>query len=435
MVLHAHRQVNPSISAYRTAVQLAPRSGRWRYLLARVLDVQGSEESLEQFAAAVLLLPSDPAVQLSFGNALLRFNRLAEAARSLQSAFDLSLQSSSQACIGLAQVAQAENRIEDAITWLEKGRSIAPQHGKIHALLAPLYQRAGKTEQASRALEEARRLPRDWPEHDSIFEDAMSRCRSLSILHQNAKTLLDRGDRASAVNEWNRILGLDPANLEANLQLANLFAEEKRWEEVRRHLERALQSRPDHLQALARLVHLERTLGRPEQALDGLRKMVWIEASADVTIELLSSLPAPMLRSLLLDAGLRGKWRVVADACCKIAERDPETKDLRELLVFSRMAAPDHSQSEATAALAEVRTASDTWGARRPLTWAARSLAASSCGKSEEAMECARTALQQARGVKGWADLVPILEHVLAQSTGPIDEEVPERSSSTKDDR
>ena len=58
--------------------------------------------------------------------------------------------------IGLVHLLQS--RTDEAILWLEKGRSANPEYPIVHALLASAYGLKGETERAAAELAEARRL-------------------------------------------------------------------------------------------------------------------------------------------------------------------------------------------------------------------------------------------------------------------------------------
>jgi tetratricopeptide (TPR) repeat protein len=61
----------------------------------------------------------------------------------------------------IGQVRLLQSRMDEAIPWLEKARSVVPELPFVHALLASAYGLKGETERAAAELAEAQRLTGD----------------------------------------------------------------------------------------------------------------------------------------------------------------------------------------------------------------------------------------------------------------------------------
>jgi TolB-like protein/class 3 adenylate cyclase/Flp pilus assembly protein TadD len=126
-VLRAQNRCQEAIPEYETVLAFDRNAAYALHALGGCKLVTGSiEEVIPLEEQAIRLSPRDPQIWS-------RYNR-----------------------IGLVHLLQS--RTDEAILWLEKGRSANPEYPIVHALLASAYGLKGETERAAAELAEARRL-------------------------------------------------------------------------------------------------------------------------------------------------------------------------------------------------------------------------------------------------------------------------------------
>lgn len=106
-------------------------------------------------------------------------------------------------------------------------------------------------------LDEAERLI-DWA--DQLLPQNAAAARFRGDLH------FRQGALARAEEAFAKSVALDPNQFDAQLSLGALLEEREAWEGARAHLERALELRPDNLEALFRLARIARNQGREVEA-------------------------------------------------------------------------------------------------------------------------------------------------------------------------
>lgn len=142
-----------------------------------------------------------------------------------------------EAYLGLAQVAAQRNAPADAISWLEKARTIDPKAIRPGLAVIDLYLREGKNE---RAVQVARELQSKSPDNPQAL-DALARTQfavgdvessiqtfrqvvSLSPKDPNAhyrlgKALQQTGDKAGSLTAFHQAISIDPDHLPSTIEL------------------------------------------------------------------------------------------------------------------------------------------------------------------------------------------------------------------------
>jgi putative PEP-CTERM system TPR-repeat lipoprotein len=151
----------------------------------------------------------------------------------------------------LAKIAEAQERLEDAIKWLDKARSFYPGDTGTHLRLIDLHIRA---DQSETAMFLARKLRAANPS-------------DLAILEALGRAELAVGAPERAAETFLQMVHIARYSSKQLYRIARLQLSAQDYESARATLEKALLSGPDFTPALAALVQLEAPLGQAEEAL------------------------------------------------------------------------------------------------------------------------------------------------------------------------
>ncbi|MBZ0269900.1 tetratricopeptide repeat protein, partial [bacterium] len=152
MILDAHELYAEATAAYRVAARQSPDEFRWRYLLARVLELQGADQQQPGTVEAVLeeARERDPGyapLYVRLGAVYARTGRPEEARAAYERAESLDV-TSLPARIGTARALMAAGETDAALAKVERCAIEHPDDWETQMLLARVYTVAGRREEA-----------------------------------------------------------------------------------------------------------------------------------------------------------------------------------------------------------------------------------------------------------------------------------------------
>ena len=176
MALEAHTFTDEAIAAYRRAHELSPRTFRWPYLLAALIDERSAADSLPLYGAALALDPDYAPAHVRLAEALERTGQSDAANRGYAQAARLD-PANAHAHAGLGRLALAAGDVDAAIRHLSRARELAPENRSFAVTLAQAHARAGDRERGQRIAAAARSLGRinyrDDPIRSSVHDLAL----------------------------------------------------------------------------------------------------------------------------------------------------------------------------------------------------------------------------------------------------------------------
>jgi adenylate cyclase len=155
------RDIEQAEALTQSALAMAPRDPLARYARAQVLRVQGRlDEAIAEYEAALASNPNMVRALADIGRCKIFIGPIDEAIPAQQQAIRLSLRDPS---IGLwyFRIGQAhllQSRLDEAVQWFEKARSVEPGIPFIRAYLAAAYALRANSERATSELIAAQRL-------------------------------------------------------------------------------------------------------------------------------------------------------------------------------------------------------------------------------------------------------------------------------------
>jgi tetratricopeptide (TPR) repeat protein len=279
-VYDVHVYFDRALECYDRASELDPDEFRWPYFSGIVLRENDQAAALRAFARAVELKPDYAPLRLYLGFGHFLEEHIDEAAKHYERALQLD-ERSVNARIGLARVAQASQRLDDAVELLEQARAIAPEEAAVHHHLAHVYGLRGDKEKAAleRKLAETSAVAMQPGEmasfHDPVRDEAtLAEGVSSNWLLTNGQRHLAAGRVEEAGQAFDAVLEANPDSV-PGLLASSRYAlgtgnAERALELVRRAVELAPGDAATHADlglVLARVNQLPQAIAAYEQAL------------------------------------------------------------------------------------------------------------------------------------------------------------------------
>ncbi len=374
MVLEAHTFTDEAIAAYRQAHELSPRTFRWPYLLAALVDERSAADSLPLYRAALALDPDYAPGHVRLAEALERTGRFDGANRGYAQAARLDA-ANAHAHAGLGRLALAAGDVDAAIRHLSRARELAAENRSFAVTLAQAYARAGDRQRGQQLAAAARSLGRINYRNDPIRSSVQDLALDARSHLRRANAHRVHGELDLAERELRAGIELDPSRPELHFVLAEVLAASgdqpgslaaaRRAYELHPELEgvvpflaRALFQTGDFGSALAMaeealrlnagdvsmmlliaLISAERgDVGRTVEILDrAYQARPQDSATRDGLIQLLTNVGEAMASSGLPDAAA-GQFEKALDLADEAGS--PETASLRRRLAQVRMEVP-----------------------------------------------------------------------------------------------
>ncbi len=276
-IYQAYSLNSPAVECYLNASHLAPKDFRWAYLLGKLHEREGDAQAAINYYLAARQLRSDylPAF-VNLGNIYLQLNNLDEAEANFKRALAPD-ETSAASYYGLGQIALSKRSYTDAVKYLEKALSLAPEANRLHYALAMAYRGLGDKERAQshlalsgtvgvrasdplvdglqdlvrgarlhlirgRAALEARR----FAEAVAAFRKAIvEQPRSIPAHFNLGAALTQTGDLPGAIEQFEETLRLDPNHANAHYNLGLLLAQANQPEQAIKHLRFTVSAQPD----------------------------------------------------------------------------------------------------------------------------------------------------------------------------------------------
>ena len=234
LVLHAWEQYETAAGVYARARALERRYD-WYYLggLAET-RLAHHAEAARLLADAVRLAPRSIPARLALADALLESGDVA-AARREYSALTTG-PGAPHAHYGLGRSLAAQGEKDAALRELEAAVRLFPEFGAAWYAQGMALRGLGRSDEARKALEQAKQYGAAWP---SVDDPAVARMRALrQDARPHAKrglSLQKQGDVDGAIAEYEAAIAVDPGLVAAHVNLIALYGRQQRWEKAESH--------------------------------------------------------------------------------------------------------------------------------------------------------------------------------------------------------
>jgi superkiller protein 3 len=219
MIYHANFFYPQAKACYRTAMKLQPKNPRWPYYLADINEKMGeSEEARVLLEKTIAVDPGYDPARLKLANAYFKAGRLEEAESAFQNLLE-NTDAAPYALLGLGRIAVSRRDWAKAEDYLERAIAGVPRFGVALRLLATVYSRTGRPEQA--ALAQDRATYEDFYElADPWIEELDPYGYNVAGLLRLATDALRRQNRQRAYKLCERALFVEPDNAENTMSVA-----------------------------------------------------------------------------------------------------------------------------------------------------------------------------------------------------------------------
>jgi len=245
------------------------------------LEAQGQKrtqqlkDAVQNFEAAVSILPSRPQTYGSLATAYLLLENIEQAKKTFSRALDEDPENF-PVLFNYGRLVAEEGNTEKAIDLLEKAHSIKPEEVDVVQLLANLYVKNNQQEKALDMYSQA--IEQDTTGNANLYFNK-------SILHiQIAQSLEQEGDSTQAEKQYSNAIDamknavdLNPDDTEALIRLGELYQEMEMWKDAAATFRKVLDEQPENVSVLRKLAVSVYRLGDPERGQELLNKAKKLE--------------------------------------------------------------------------------------------------------------------------------------------------------------
>jgi len=223
MVLEAHTFTDEAIAAYGHAHELSPRTFRWPYLLAALVDERSAADSLPLYRAALGLDPDYAPAHVRLAEALERTGQFDAANQQYAQAARLD-PANAHAHAGLGRLALAAGDSDAAVRHLSRARELAAENRSFAVTLAQAYARAGDRQRGRQIAAAARALGRINYRNDPIRSSVHDLALDARSYLRRANAHRVHGELGLARRELRAGIDVDASRPELHFALAEVLA-------------------------------------------------------------------------------------------------------------------------------------------------------------------------------------------------------------------
>ncbi len=223
MALEAHTFTGEAIAAYRQAHELSPRTFRWPYLLAALVDERSAADSLPLYRAALALDPDYAPARVRLAEALERSGQFDASNQEYAQAVRLD-PDNAHAHAGLGRLALATGDADAAVRHLSRARELAAENRSFAVTLAQAYARAGDRERGQQVADAARSLGRINYRNDPVRSSVHDLALDARSYLRRANAHRVHGELGLAQRELRAGIGVDASRPELHFALAEVLA-------------------------------------------------------------------------------------------------------------------------------------------------------------------------------------------------------------------
>lgn len=249
MTLQAYEELPAAMTCYERARALAPNEFRWIYYLGTVQATLGQHnKASETFRLALQRHPEYLPAKIKLADALFALKKLAEA-ETLYAEATKNNPASALAWYGLGRVKAAQQDTNAAVNAFERAVTLSPQFGAAHYALAMALRDAGRIGKAKEhlALYQQNRLVR--PRSDDVLLEEVA-ALNYAQFHLNRGLAFEaEGDLKNSIIEHEKVLAINPAHIQAHVNLIQLYSRTNQAEKAEQHYRQALALNPNYADA------------------------------------------------------------------------------------------------------------------------------------------------------------------------------------------
>ncbi|KAM9306008.1 tetratricopeptide repeat protein 21B [Gastrophryne carolinensis] len=296
------------VSCYRDLVEKVPSSHTYLLLGDAYMNIQEPEKAIDVYEQALKKNPKDGTLASKIGKALIKTHNYSKAISYYETAVKSGQQNFlrydlAELFLKLKQYEKAERVLQQALDH-ETVNELSPlmDDSRYHVLLAKIYSKMEKTDDAIISLQRARELQarvlkraqleqpdavpaqkvlaaeicaeiarhasaqRDYEKAIKFYKEALVYCETDNkVLMELAHLYLAQDDIDSCQQQCALLLKNDQHNEAATMMMADLMFRKQDYEQAVFHFQQLLERKPDNYATLSRLIDLLRRAGKLEE--------------------------------------------------------------------------------------------------------------------------------------------------------------------------
>lgn len=226
------------------------KSPKTHVLLGGVHMFAGERDKAQsEFNKALAINPDYSQARLSLANLYMEESKYVEAKIQLEKTLSIDA-GNIKAMFGMAQISEISGNKEEAVKWIEKVRATDSLNIPARTVLSRYYLRNGDKDKALEIAQEA-------------VKNTNSAIDAVRLL---ANVYMGRGEMQMAINVYNSLLKRETNNPQLLIELATIYAKEKRYTEARNSLIKARNIDDKNIKPKVALVLLEKETGNLAEA-------------------------------------------------------------------------------------------------------------------------------------------------------------------------
>ncbi|NXA46707.1 TT21B protein, partial [Nothocercus julius] len=293
---------------YRDLVEKLPSAHTLLLLGDAYMNIQEPDEAIEVYEQALKKSPKDPALASKIGKALIKTHNYSKAI----SYYEAALRSGQQnfLCYDLAELLMKLKQYEKAEKVLQQALNHEPvnelsylmEDGRYQTLLAKIYNKMEKNDEAIVSLQQARELQarvlkraqveqldavpaqkqlaaeicaeiarlstaqRNYEKAIKFYKEALVHCETDNkAMLELARLYLAQDDTDACQHQCSLLLRNDQDNEAATMMMADIMFRKQDYEQAVFHFQQLLERKPDNYATLSRLIDLLRRAGKLEE--------------------------------------------------------------------------------------------------------------------------------------------------------------------------
>lgn len=256
MTLYAHDMKEAAMISLQHAAFMDSSDFRWPYLVGYIAASIAPRRALPWLEHSLRVNPRYAPAYIRYGEALFLSGALDRAEAAFRHAVTID-RSLSHAWLGLARVAFARNAYTQSLAFLHTALSINPQHGEVYGLMATVYRRMGRRQQAAEALLRARELPAQTLLREPVVSQALHEGASSYWHLARGRELFAQARYYAALDEFHKALEYQKT-AEVYYQIGRAYLALQEDTRARQSFQAALALQPGHPGASQAIAHLAR---------------------------------------------------------------------------------------------------------------------------------------------------------------------------------
>ncbi|XP_074856704.1 tetratricopeptide repeat protein 21B isoform X2 [Carettochelys insculpta] len=295
-------------SCYRDLVDKLPNSHTFLLLGDAYMNIQEPEEAIEIYEQALKKNPKDLTLASKIGKALIKTHNYSKAISYYEAALKTGQQNIlcydlAELLLKLGQYEKAEKVLQQALDHESDNElSSLMEDGRYQVLLAKIYSKMEKTDEAIVSLQQARELQarvlkrvqieqldavpaqkqlvaeicaeiakhctaqRNYEKAIKFYKEALVHCETDNkVMLELARLYLAQDDSDACQHQCALLLKNDQDNEAATMMMADLMFRKQDYEQAVFHFQQLLERKPDNYATLSRLIDLLRRAGKLEE--------------------------------------------------------------------------------------------------------------------------------------------------------------------------